>query len=382
MQRVYLDHAATTAQRREVSAAMKPYECTAYGNSSSVHGPGRAARATLEEARERLAGILRAERRQVVFTAGGTSANNLAVLGRWRAVNRTGPSRLLTCSAVEHKAVLATMMTAAQEGAEWLRFPVDSRGVVDLESVREAVARRPALVSVMWANNEVGTVQPVKEIVSMCREEGVVFHSDGVQALGRIPVDVESIPCDLLSLSSHKIGGPHGVGALYIRDGVDIDPILHGGGQERGLWPGTPNVGGALGFAVAAELAEAEREREFDRQQAMRNRLESALRERIPGLVVHGSGARRLPHILSVTVPAVERESLLISLDADGIAVSSGAACQSGQTEPSHVPTAMGASADYPAAVIRLSFGSQTTRDQVEYVAERLPVLVARLRTD
>ncbi|HEY8483305.1 MAG TPA: cysteine desulfurase family protein [Longimicrobiales bacterium] len=379
MQSIYLDHAATTPLRPEVREAMAPYLGERFGNPSSVHRWGREARAALEDARERVAAALGAGRREVVFTGGGTEADNLAVLGRWRAARRAGWPGPVVCSAVEHKAVLGAVREAGREGAEVVYLAVDEEGRVLLDAVDEALAARPSVVSVMWGNNEVGTLQPVAEIGARCRSAGVVFHSDAVQAFGKVRVRVDEVPVDLLTISAHKIGGPKGIGALYVRSGVEVVPLTHGGGQEWGLRPGTENVAAAVGFAVAAELAVREQEAEAARLAALRDRLEQGLKERVPGLVVNGGGAARLPHLLDVSVPDVDQEAILVALDLEGIAVSSGSACQSGTVEPSHVLVAMGRARENEAS-LRLSLGRTTTEEDVAQVIERFPAVVARVR--
>jgi cysteine desulfurase len=379
MQPIYLDHAATTPLRPEVREAMEPYLGERFGNPSSVHRWGREARVALEDARDRVAAALGASRREVVFTGGGTEADNLAVLGRWRAARRAGSPGPVVCSAVEHKAVLGAVREAGREGAEVVYLAVDEEGRVLLDAVDEALAARPSVVSVMWGNNEVGTLQPVAEIGARCRSAGVVFHSDAVQAFGKVRVRVDEVAVDLLTISAHKVGGPKGIGALYVRSGVEVVPLTHGGGQEWGLRPGTENVAAAVGFAVAAELAVREQEAEAARLAALRDRLEQGLKERVPGLVVNGGGAPRLPHLLDVSVPDVDQEAILVALDLEGIAVSSGSACQSGTVEPSHVLVAMGRARENEAS-LRLSLGRTTTEEDVAQVIERFPASVARVR--
>jgi cysteine desulfurase len=287
---VYLDHAATTALRPEVVDAMHPYFGERFGNPSSTHRWGRQARNALEQARERVAAALGAGRREIVFTGGGTEADNLAVLGRWRWECRTKgkAAGAIVCSAVEHKAVGAAARCAADEGAELILLGVDSEGRVDVASLDEALAAQPCLVSVMWANNEVGTLEPVPEIAQRCRSAGTIFHTDAVQAFGKIRVRVDETPCDLLAISAHKIGGPKGIGALFVREGVSVLPLVHGGGQERELRPGTENVAAAVGLAVAAELAATEQETEAARLLDLRGRLERGLQQAVPELVING----------------------------------------------------------------------------------------------
>lgn len=378
MDAIYLDHAATTPVRPEVRAAMDPYFGPRFGNPSSTHHWGRDARAALEEARERLAAALGAQRRELIFTSGGTEADNLAVLGRWRALASRGAVGV-ACSAVEHKAVLGAAHAAGAEGAEEILLAVDTEGRLDLGALDEALRARPAVVAVMWANNEVGTLQPVAEIATRCRAAGVAFHTDAIQAFGKVRVRVDEVPCDLLALSGHKIGAPKGIGALYVRSGVELRPLIHGGSQERELRPGTENVAFAVGLSVAAELAAREQEDEGARLEGLRARLEARLKVAIPGLAVNGAGAPRAPQTLNVSIPDVEQDALLMALDLEGIAVSGGSACQSGAIEPSHVLVAMGRASPGEAA-IRLSLGRTTTGADVDAAAERLPPVVDRIR--
>ncbi|MEJ2186266.1 MAG: cysteine desulfurase family protein [Gemmatimonadota bacterium] len=371
---IYLDHAATTPVRAEVREAMAPYYEGRWGNPSSTHRWGREARAALEESRERVADALGAARSEILFTSGGTEADNLALLGRWRVAGGG-----VACSAIEHSAVLDAARMAARAGARVQILGVDARGVVDLAALDEALHEQPAVVSVMWGNNEVGTLQPVEAIADRCRAAGVVFHSDAVQAFGRVPVRVDETPVDMVSVSSHKIGGPKGVGALFVRSGVQLEPLLWGGGQERDLRPGTQNVAGAVALATAAELATQEREAESARQAALRDRLEAGLASQVPGLSVNAGGAPRVPHVLNVAIPSVDQDMLLAALDLEGVAVSGGSACHSGAAEPSHVLVAMGRAAD-GAASIRFSLGRTTTDGEIERALDLVPRVVARLR--
>ncbi len=374
---IYLDHAATTPIRPEVREAILPFLDARFGNPSSVHGFGRDARAALEEARERVAAALGARRREIVFTSGGTEADNLAVLGAWRKSG--GPGRALACSAVEHKAVLAALHAAGAEGAEQIILGVDEDGRLDVGTLDEALAARPVLVSVMWANNEVGTLEPIAEVAERCRAAGVLCHTDAVQAFGKVPVRVDEIPVDVLAISGHKINAPKGIGALYVRDGVVLEPLVHGGAQEGAVRPGTENVALAVGLGVATELAAAEQEGEARRLEDLRDRLENALAARVPGLLVNACAAVRVPQTSNISVPNVDRDALVVALDLEGIAVSTGAACQSGVVEPSHVLTAMGrAFPDH--AAIRLSLGHTTTAREIERVIEVLPRVIERVR--
>lgn len=380
MSHIYLDHAATTAVRPEVIAAMAPYLDVRFGNPSSTHRWGREARNALEEARERVAATLGAKRHEVLFTGAGTEADNIAVLGRWRFACQSEPAGPVVFSAIEHKAVSGAGLRARQEGARTIVLGVDGAGLLDMGALDEALRSRPCVVSVMWGNNEVGTVQPVGEIAARCVAANTVFHTDAVQAFGKVRVRVDEVPCHMLALSAHKVAGPKGIGALFLRDGVSVLALSHGGGQERELRPGTENVAAATGFAVAAELAVAELDVEAARLLRLRERLESGLRARIPDVIVHAVEADRLPHISSIALPHTDAEALLIGLDLEGLAVSGGSACHSGTNAPSHVLTAMGA-ASSGAAVARLSLGHSTTEADVDRALEIVAMVAERARS-
>lgn len=369
---LYLDHAADTPVRPEAIAAMTRLLEAGVGNASSVHGSGRSMRGALEEARERVAGVLGASSREIVFTSGGTEADNMAVLGRWRASRRG-----VVVSAVEHSAVREPAAAAAREGAPLTTLAVDESGRVDLGGLDEALREEPSVVSVMWGNNETGTLQPVAEIGRRCADVGAAFHTDAVQAVGHVRVRVDEAGCALLSLSGHKFGGPTGAGALFVRSGTEIEPLLSGGGQERGLRAGTSNVVAAVGLATALDIAIGEMDAEATRLGTLRDRLESRLRTELPDLRVHGEGADRLPHILSIGLDGVPADLLIASLDVAGLAVSSGAACHSGGAEPSHVLVAMGRSSD---AVVRFSLGWSTTEEDVERGAALFVEVLDRAR--
>ena len=385
---IYLDHAATTPVRPEVRDAMLPFlGDEAFGNPSSAHGVGRAARAALEGARERIAAAVGAAARDVVFTSGGTEADNLAILGLTEAAARGGrwDGLHLLSSPTEHKAVLAALEEAARRGAQVTYLPVDSDGVVDLDALDQALAGRlrggkPVLVSVMWVNNEVGTVQSVAAIAERCRAARVPFHTDAVQALGKVPVDLGAAPCDVVTLSAHKVGGPKGCGALVVRHGRDVRPLIHGGSQQRGIRPGTENVAGVVGFGVAAELASAEQPAAARALGALRDATEAALRTAVPDVVVHGARAERSPAILNLSAPGTDSEAMLMHLDLAGLAAASGSACTTGSVEPSHVLEAMGVGRDLAVAAVRFSFGALSTAEQVPLVAERYAKVVERVR--
>ena len=376
MDPIYLDYSATTPVRAEVRDAMLPLFSERFGNASSLHRWGREARAALEQARARLAAVLGAAPSEVIFTRGGTESDNLAVLGRARLV----AGAPVVCSAIEHKAVLASAQAAAAAGSPFHLLPVDGAGVVTADALAPLLAERPTVVSVMWVNNEVGTVQPVEQLAVECAAADVTFHTDAVQAFGKIPVRVDRLPAALVSVSAHKIGGPKGVGALFVRRGTKLEPLIYGGGHERGMRAGTEDVAGAVGLALAAELAASEMEMEMARLGELRDRLELALARSVPELVINGAGAARVPTILNVSIPGVNADALIPTLDLEGIALSSGSACSSGAVTPSHVLTAMGVPAEVAGPSVRFSLGHQTTSAEIDRVIAVFPTLMTRLR--
>jgi cysteine desulfurase len=377
---IYLDHAATTPVRAEVLEAMLPFFGPRFGNPSSIHRWGRDARTALDEARERVARCLGAHPDEVCFTSGGTEADNFAILGSWRALHGRGRNAVVA-SPIEHKAVLGSVHQAAHEGAEERLCAMLSVGVVDDASFRDAVRDDTTIASVMWVNNEIGTIQPIAELAAHTKSVGALFHTDAVQGFGKVDVDASKIPFDLASISGHKIGAPKGIGAMFIRRGIGIEPLLHGGTQDRGRRAGTENVAAIVGLARAAELAVSEREEEWRRLECLRDRLENALCARIPEAVIHGRGApRRAPHIVNVSVAGTDSESMLMALDLRGIACSAGSACQSGSVNASHVLAAIGVPAELGNAAIRMSIGSLTTEAQIDRVAEVFPALVIKAR--
>jgi cysteine desulfurase len=378
-QPVYLDHAATSPVRREVVEAMEPFYGPRFGNPSSVHRWGREARAALDEARERVARCIGAQPDEVCFTSGGTEADNLAIFGPLRSLRAKGRSVLVT-TPIEHKAVLETVHYAARDGLTERMLRVLPNGVIDAASVDDVVDDAVAVCTVMWVNNEIGTIQPVPEIAKRVKARGGIMHTDAVQAFGKLTIDVREVDVDLLTISGHKIGAPKGIGAMFIRRGTQIDSMFHGGSQDRGRRPGTENVAYAVGLACAAELAVAEHDTEGARLEALRDALEQGLVARIPDAVVHGREAPRAPHILNLSVPGTDSESLLMALDLAGVAASSGSACQSGSVTPSHVLRAMGVRPDLAVAAVRMSLGSLTTQDCVTRVVELFPALIAKAR--
>lgn len=380
---IYLDHAATSPMRREVWKAMESALGEADLNASSPHGFGQKARGRLEGARRSLAACLGGEKRRLVFTGGGTESDNLAVLGFARA--RRGEDPRVLVSAVEHEAVRQAAAQAGREGARVETVPVDGSGTVELEALEAQLADgdgAPTLLSVMWANNEVGTVQPLAEVVEMAHRHGALVHTDAVQALGKTEVSVEEVPVDLLTATAHKLGGPVGIGLLHLREGIELEPLVRGGSQEAGLWPGTQNPLAAVGFAAAAELAVGELPESAGRWRDMREELAGRLREDVPDVRVHGLEApRRLPNLLSVAIPGCDSASLLVSLDMEGVAVSSGSACSSGSSSPSHVLEAMGREGPSgEVAVLRFSFGPDTTPAMVRRAGDATVRAVERLR--
>jgi len=376
---IYLDHAATTPTRAAVLEAMLPYFGPRFGNPSSVHRWGREARVALDDARARLAASLGATADEITFTSCGTEADNLAVLGAWHAAAET-PRRTVVTTAIEHKAVLAAVHAVTTLGGRERVLGVDADGCVTIAAVDAALGDDVAIVSIMWVNNEIGTVQPVQALARIAADRGIPFHTDAIQAFGKLPIDARTQPFDLLSISGHKIGAPKGIGALYVRRGTRLAPLLHGGTQERGLRAGTENVALAVGLACAAELATAEMAAEASRLRALRDALERALATSIPDAVVHGAGAERAPHVLALSIPGADGESLLMALDLAGVACSAGSACQSGSAAPSHVLTALGVAWAGAAATLRLSLGTLTTDDDIRHVAAVLPALVAKAR--
>ena len=375
---IYLDHAATTPVRAEVLEAMQPFFGARFGNPSSVHRWGREARTALDEAHERVARCLGASADEVVFTSCGTEADNLAVLGAWRARKDTRPAVVTT--PIEHKAVLAAAHQAQKEGGRERILNMATSGLVDDASFDELVTEDVAVCSVMWVNNEIGVLQDIAALAARAKARGVVFHTDAVQAFGKVEVNARTTPFDMASISGHKIGAPKGIGALYIRRGTPIEPLMFGGSQDRGRRPGTENVAMAVGLACAAEMAVAEREHEWATIEALRDRMEAGLLERIPDAIIHGRGSPRAPHITNISVPGTDSESLLMALDLRGIACSAGSACQSGSISPSHVLAAIGVRADLASSAIRMSLGCLNSDACVDRVIDVFPMLVEKAR--
>jgi cysteine desulfurase len=371
--RIYFDHAATTALRPEAADAMLAAREEASFNPSSMHAEGRRARALLDAARDRVAACLGASRKEVTFTGSGTESDNAAILGAVRASGRKGH---VLATAIEHHAVLHALDALAREGHEIELLAVDQRGAIAPHAFAAALRPNTILASVFYANNEIGTVSPIAELARIARARGVLFHTDAVQAPGWLPVDVRELGVDLLSISAHKFEGPKGVGVLYVRDGVALEPILHGGGQEFGRRSGTENVSGIVGLARALELAVAERPERAPRVARLRDRLEGGIHAMVPGVRVNGAGGPRLPGNSNVSFEGALSEELLVQLDLQGVAVSAGSACTSGALEPSHVIAALGIEPRWQGGPIRFTLGRTTTEAEVDRVLALLPGVV------
>jgi cysteine desulfurase len=375
---IYLDNNSTTPLHPEVLETMLPYLKERYGNASSIHFKGREAKKGLEESRAILGDALGTESVDIIFTSGGTESDNFAIKGVAFA-NKDKGNHIIT-SSVEHLAVGATCKYLESHGFKITYLPVDKYGAVDLKALKEAITPKTILVSIMHANNEVGTIEPIKEISGIVKAKGIYFHTDAVQSFGKIPVDVEDLGVDLLSLSAHKINGPKGVGLLYIRKGVKIDPVNHGGHHERSLRAGTENVPGIVGFAKAAQIAKRHMKEEPERLRKLRNMLQKGLTDRLDGVHLNGHPTERLPGTLNLSFQGVEGESLLINFDLKGICGSTGSACTAGSNEPSHVLVAMKADPQLAQGSVRFSLGTFNTEEEITYCMEEIPKIVKRLR--
>lgn len=378
MRTVYLDHAATTPVRPEVIDVMMGVLQEEFGNPSSVHQFGQPVRKMIEQARAQTAKAIGANAKEIVFTSGGTEADNLAIIGGARA-NANKGKHIIT-SAIEHHAVLDACLHLQKEGFELTLLPVDEYGRVSVEELRRALRNDTVLVSIMHANNEIGTVNPIAEIGKICRAQGVLFHTDAVQSVGKIPVDVEALQVDLLTLTGHKIYGPKGTGALYIRNGVKIEPLVHGGGQEKAVRPGTENAAGIAGLGKAIELAAAELEQEAARLTKLREKLIDGVLSGIPGSRLNGHPTERVPHNANFSFPGVDGQMLIQALDMKGMAASAGSACTSGTVDPSHVLSAIGLERDVALGSVRLSLGKSTSEEDVNYVIDQLQEVVQFLQ--
>ena len=375
MHRVYLDNNATSPLLPEVFEAMRPYFFDQFGNASSIHQQGQQARAAVERAREQVADLLNCRAAEVVFTSGGTEGDNLALFGRVK------PGDHIITSAVEHHAVLNACKRLEELGCAVTYLPVDGQALVDPDDVRRAMRPETKLISIILANNETGVLQPVNEIGKIAAEADVYFHTDAVQAAGKIPLDVKQIGCDLLTLTGHKMQGPQGAGALYVRKGTLLQPLLYGGRHERSRRAGTENLPGIVGLGKAAEIARAGFEDgTVAKMESLRDRLQREIVERVDQVGVNSGSALRVPNTTNIHFDCIEGEAMVIALDLKGLSVSTGAACSSGAIEPSHVLTAMGLSADQARSSIRLSLGKQNTAGDIEFAIELVPQVVGRLR--
>lgn len=392
MNRVYLDYNATTPVEPQVLDAMLPYFSGDFANASSIHTPGQRARAAVETAREQVAALISSRPQEIVFTSGGTESDNHAIFGVINSVvaqpilavrlssPQLAPPHIITTT-IEHEAVLNACQAAEKQGASVTYLPVDREGLVDPETVRRAIRPETVLLTIMHANNELGTVQPLEEIGSFAKQHKIYFHADAVQSGGKIPIDVNALIVDLLSLSGHKLYAPKGVGALYVRSGTRLRQLLYGGHHQRGFRPGTENVAGIVGLGKAAEIARQSLEQDAKQVSVLRDKLERGLLERVPHVRVNGGLAPRTPNTTNIMFSGIEGEALVIALDLKGVACSVGAACSSGAVEPSHVLTAIGLSQEEAKSSLRFSLGRHTTEAEIDFALDVIPAAVAQLRS-
>ncbi len=378
MKRIYLDHNATTPLHPEVLEAMLPYYKEAFGNPSTIYSFGQETRKATDEARETVANLIGASPEEIIFTSGGTEADNLALKGVPAALEKKG--KHIVASSIEHHAVLSTLKYLEKRGYQVSFLPVDEHGWLDPGEVEEAITSQTVLISVMHANNEVGTIEPISEIGEIAQKARIYLHTDAVQTIGKIKVNVDDLKVDLLSLSAHKFYGPKGVGALYVRKGTRIYPLLHGGYQERRRRAGTENVAGIVGLGKAAEIAPKEMVQQSRRESNLRDRLEKMIRENINHCQLNGHPTQRLPNTLNISFEFIEGESLILNLDLKGIAASTGSACTSGSLESSHVLMAMGVAPEIAQGSIRFSLGRDNRKEDIDYTVENLVEIVTRLR--
>lgn len=378
MRRVYMDHNGTTPVHPEVLEAMMPFFKDQFGNASSIHWAGREVKKYLDDAREKVASLLNARPEEIVFTGCGTESDNMAIKGVAFALKEKG--RHIITTQVEHHAVLHTCQFLEKMGYEVTYLPVDGDGLIDLEDLRHSIKPQTILITIMFANNETGTIFPMQEIGEIAREKEIIFHSDAIQAVGKLPIDLQQLPVDILSLSGHKLYAPKGIGAQYIRTGTKLMPLIHGGAQERNRRAGTENIPYIVALGKASEIAQRDFQRRYARLRALRDQLQEGILSRIPDVKRNGHPTKRLPNTLNLSFLYIEGESVLLNLDLEGIAVSSGSACTSGSLEPSHVLLAMGIPPEIAQSAIRFSLGWANTEEDVGYVVEVLPRIVKRLR--
>lgn len=379
MKRIYLDHAATTPTNKNVAEAMLTYMTDKFGNPSSVHSFGRETRKEVAVAREKLAALIGAEANEIFFTSGGSESDNFALKGIAFANQKKG-NHIITTQ-IEHHAILHTCQWLEKHGFEVTYLPVDEYGMIQLDDLKAAITDKTILISIMFANNEVGTIEPIAEIGKIAKENGIYFHTDAVQAVANIDIDVKALNIDLLSLSGHKFYGPKGIGVLYIRRGVKIETVQHGGAQERNMRAGTENIPAIVGLGMAAEIAKRDLEKNASYVTALRDQLIKGIETKIPDVKLNGHREKRLPGNVNFSFRYIEGESLLLNLDMKGIAASSGSACTSGSLDPSHVLLAMGLTHEIAHGSLRITLGIHNTQEEVDYVLEVLPQIIERLRS-
>ncbi|WKZ32746.1 MAG: cysteine desulfurase NifS [Thermodesulfobacteriota bacterium] len=378
MNRIYFDHNATTPVPEEVFEALVPFLKEQWGNPSSIHWAGRGTRKAVEDAREKVCALLNCTNTELIFTSSGTEGDNHALKGLAYAKKDKGNHIITT--AVEHPAVLNTCKHLQKEGFEVTYLGVDNDGLISLDELKAAITPKTILISVMFANNETGVLFPMKEIGAIAKEKGIAFHTDAVQAAGKAKIDVKDINCDLLTISGHKLYGPKGIGALFVKRGVRLVPLIHGGHHERNRRGGTENVAGIVGMGKAAEIALRDMDKEIEHLKSLRDRLEKGMAERVPHIKVNGHADKRLPNTSNISFEFVEGESLLLNLDMKGIAASSGSACTSGSLEPSHVLIAMGLTHELSHGSVRFSLGKSNTAEEIDFLLETMPPIVERMR--
>ena len=378
MRKIYLDHSATTAVHPEVLEVMLPYFAEHFGNASSAHGWGREAKVTIEQCREKIASFFGASPKEIVFTSGGTESDNLAVTGAaWANQNK---GKHIITSQIEHHAIMETCKYLSKQGFDVTYLPVDKYGLVDPENVKKSIRPDTTLVSIMHVNNEMGAIEPIEEIGRIVRENGIHFHTDAVQSVGKLPIDVNKLNLDMFSLSAHKIYGPKGVGLLYIRQGTKITPLFHGGHHERGKRAGTENVSGIIGMSKAIEISHRDMDEYNQRMRLLADSFYKKLSDKIPDIFLNGHPAKRYCGIINISFKGVEGESIILSSDMRGIAISTGSACSSGTLEPSHVLAAMSVPPELTQGSIRFSFGRENNLEDIDYVIDVLSEVVSRLR--
>jgi cysteine desulfurase len=378
LRRIYMDHSATTPVHPAVLDVMLPYYREFYGNASSVHSFGRDARNGMEEAREKIANFIGAQTSEIIFTSGGTESDNFAIEGV--AYENSKKGKHIITSLIEHHAVLNTCKHLETHGFEVSYLTVDKYGVIDLDELKDLIRDETVLITVMHANNEIGTMEPLQEVGKIAKEQGIIFHTDAVQSIGKVPVNVNDLGVDLMTMSAHKIYGPKGIGVLYIRKGTKVEPLIRGGHHERNRRGGTENVPCIVGFGKAAELASADMEDESKRLWNLTEKLKNGLQEKLDYVYANSHPANRLPGVINLSFDYVEGESIILNLDMKGVAVSTGSACTSGSLEPSHVLTALGVCAATAQGAVRFSLGRANTEEDVDYIIDELPPIITRLR--